>query len=255
MAGSLDNPVVLDPWQAIVEVEWGARFLAVQFSIQRRDPNDNTWGWSQHLIACSPAVAVDPNKQYGRWLDSFQYQWGDNQEAPSSAYVYTNAAGWSDTTVPITALNGTPELPIVHSYAAQAVATIPTTVPRTAAHPRAVWVEPGADDYAEDIPLPLNPSERFEVVSTATIQINAVDFVGNVCHTLALGGNRAIIANDLSTPLTFSALEPTTVDFSAITITASGRQWQHVAAKVVHDTSATPTTAGSVWVLFSPVTG
>jgi hypothetical protein len=92
MPGSAANPVVLDPFRTIIEVGWGARFIALEISY-RADK-----GWYDSISCSPPEHLITPDDHLSTGLHSYSGTYlstlGVPIESPTTEQKIQNAYVW-----------------------------------------------------------------------------------------------------------------------------------------------------------------
>jgi len=92
MPGSAANPVVLDPFRTIIEVGWGARFMALEISYRADKEFDNPVSCSppEHEVTPEDNLSGGLHRYYGTYLSSL----GVPIETPTTEQKILNAYLW-----------------------------------------------------------------------------------------------------------------------------------------------------------------
>jgi hypothetical protein len=223
--GSGARPAALDPFQTIVEVGWGARYVAIRTFINGTFEVDEEF--------CTTPIGVPPADHHGVYLTSTDYVYPGEQVIDAAVYHGT----WSLIDSDEVEVAGMPVLPGGHQdYAAWERHS-------TAGQPFAQWVQPAATETG--IPTP-DGQANFDDILAATIEMHGRTYTSGPTGCYQASPSAAI-QKEAPFSADFSAFAPFVVSFAGMTLTYRNRPYVAIALHVANASAFAP---GAVWVLF-----
>lgn len=218
MAGTLANPVILDPFQVITEVSWNAvRYVAFRVTLAESREYSTTQ-------SCASPVAMPSGTFHDVHLTSASYSYASGVAVQETA-IYRNDAWVSDDVT----VNGLPADPGSFTYTDWEV----IAAPPVQGHGR--WVGFGT---VTEIPT---PSGDFFQLNIPNFEIYGDRFIGGpFCGDLSRIWAESTNTNDES-------ISPTSFPPSGTRAVYKGREYTPIGAKLFNESQ--PDNPGTVWVL------
>lgn len=246
MPGSVDEPVrFANPFQRIVEVGWGGKYLAFSIRINR----DPEYGWAEESCGAGDAL---PGGVHGIYLTDVDFISLNANGDFDEAYI-GSGSGWDGLAPGDVSISGLPSLPSPQSFGSwEVAASAHDNDPETSddlntRKPFGRWQEVTGSNL--DVATP--DGGVFKSASSVDFELIGQTFTsGPTCYEISPGvGNFFMFApQSAQGPLAGSE---TSYSLAGVSVTARGKTYSPIGILTIGQSAvgATPVLPGKLWVL------